>query len=348
MRLANHYATSGIETCMIVNNAGGPIRVLVSDQVRVIELGAQRSRDAVLKLARFLNRERPKALLSALTANNLCAITAQLISGTDAAVVVSERNQVTSLLGHATPLRRAAIKLTVRHLYRHARAIIAVAGGVAADLSTVSRVPEERIHVIHNPAPEPEDIAAARQAPMPHPWFGEDVPVIVAIGRLMPQKGYVTLLRALARVGETRATRLVILGEGPQRQELEAEAERLGIAASVCFEGFRMNRLDYLVRASLYVLSSDTEGFPNALVEAVACGIPVVSTNCAGDGPREILAGNADIQLVPVNQPAALAAAIGEQLRAPLSAEVLTALAGRFTIATTAERYLSVLQAACR
>ena len=348
VRLANQYAASGIDTSMIVNNASGPLRVLVSDDVRVVELGVERSREAVLKLARYLRRERPKTVLSALTSNNLCAIAAQIISGTDAAIVVSERNQVTSLLQHARPLRRNAIKLSIRHLYGHARGIIAVAGGVAADLSTVSRVPAQAIHVIHNPAPEREEIEAARAAPTPHGWFDEDVPVIVAIGRLMPQKGYLTLLRALAKVRQTHPARLIILGEGPQHRELEAEAERLGTTEAVCFEGFRMNRLDYLVRASVYVLSSDTEGFPNALVEAVACGIPVVSTDCAGNGPREILAGTSDIQLVPVNEPEALAAAIVEQFTLPQTAEMLTALAERFTIAATAERYLDVLRGACR
>jgi glycosyltransferase involved in cell wall biosynthesis len=346
VRLANHYADSGLKTRLVVNTSAGPLRSIVSSKVDLIDFGWSRSREARGTLRKYLQKERPQSLLCALTVNNLTALYARAGARVGTRLVISERNNLSSNLKLWPFHKQLAIRLGVRTLYGQADAITAVSSGVADDLSHLSGVRRERISVIYNPTPEPEDIAAARSAPVPHPWFADPCPVIVAMGRLVPQKGYHTLIEAFAALRAKRDARLIILGDGPQLPELIAKAEAAKVADNVCFQGFVMNRLDYLVRASLYVLSSDREGFPNALLEALTCGIPVVSTDCDGNGPREILSRTLPRTLVPIGDSRRLEAAMREQLDTPPSRETLDAIAQPLTMEHAADRYLALLRGA--
>ena len=135
------------------------------------------------------------------------------------------------------------------------------------------------------------------------------------------------------------ARRLIVLGEGPEEARLKALAARLGLAGRVDFVGFRMNRFDYLVRASVYVLSSRTEGFPNALIEAVACGVPCVATDCAGAGPRQILGAALPEALVAVGDSAAMARAMTQMCTAPPPAAQIEAIAAPYRIEAIARNF---------
>src|SRR5690625_55191 len=184
-------------------------------------------------------------------------------------------------------------------LYRHLDAVVTASEGVSTDTRTVTGLPPERIHVIDNPVvtPDLEELAAQ---PLDHPWFGDnDVPVILASGRLTKQKDFPTLLRAFARVRQNRPARLIVLGEGKLRTELEALAVKLGIASDVDLAGFASNPYPYVKQSDLFVLSSRWEGLGMALIEALALGIPAVSADCPS-GPREILADGRYGALVPV------------------------------------------------
>ena len=200
----------------------------------------------------------------------------------------------------------------------------------------------ERIASIYNPILT-DQIKAQSILPVFHPWFDTGkIPIILGVGRLVPAKDFPTLLKAFAHIRATRPARLVILGEGRERQILENLAIKLEIASDFSLPGFKANPYAYMSRATVFVLSSLLEGLPNALIEALACGCPVVSTNCRS-GPQEILANGAFGSLVPVGDERALAKAILNTLEHPSNAERLRARAAEFDIQTIAEQYLQVL-----
>jgi glycosyltransferase involved in cell wall biosynthesis len=197
----------------------------------------------------------------------------------------------------------------VRRFYRWADGIVAVSKGVADDLVQVTGLPPERIQVIYNPIVTPELMAKAQDT-LDHPWFGPgQPPVILAVGRLDPQKDFHTLIRAFAQVRQIRLSRLLILGEGEERQALEALVCQLGLQDDVCLPGFVANPYPYMTRAGVFVLSSRWEGLPGVLIEALYCGVPLVSTDCPS-GPREILANGQYGKLVPVGDVVAMTQAI--------------------------------------
>lgn len=345
VRLANHFAAQGIGTRLVVNSASGPLRSLLSDDVHLVDLGAPRAHRAIPRLAGYLRRQQPEVLMSAMTRVNIGALLARRLSAAQTRIVVSERNQPTSLMRHWPARQRWTSTFLLQRLYPGAEGIAAVTDGVADDLVQMTGIARERITVVHNPAPDESEVRAARDAPPPHAWFEEETPVIVAVGRLVPQKGYATLLEALALARARRPIRLIALGEGPQRAELAALADSLGLADAILFPGFVLNRLDYLAKAALYVLASDTEGFPNALVEALACDTKVVSTDCAGGGARTILANGGEHAITPVGNAPRLADAILEALERSVPPGEMAQFSKRYSIAETADKFLAIMGA---
>jgi glycosyltransferase involved in cell wall biosynthesis len=229
-----------------------------------------------------------------------------------------------------------------RYLYPKADAIVAVSEGVAEDVTRVTGISRDRITTIYNPVVTPE-LENLRHAPLDHPWFApSSPPLILGVGKFKIQKDFPTLLRAFARVRAVRPARLLILGEGRKRAELENLARELGVANDVALPGFVPNPFPYMTRASLFVLSSAWEGLPGALVEALACGCPVVSTDCPS-GPAEILAGGLYGPLVPVGNDTALAEAILSALDVPPDRDRLRARAALFSVDRATDRYLEVL-----
>ena len=206
----------------------------------------------------------------------------------------------------------------------------------------MTSVAQERITAIDNPV-----ITGTQHdkmcATLDHPWFAPgSPPVLLSVGRLARQKDFPTLLNAFARVRDTFPVRLLILGEGRQRARLEALVLSLGIAGDVAFPGFTMNPFPYMSQAAAFVLSSAWEGAPGALIEAMACGCPVVSTDCPS-GPAEILADGQYGPLVPVGDDRALADAIVTVLEKRPDPERLQTRASMFSVERVADRYLDVM-----
>jgi len=198
------------------------------------------------------------------------------------------------------------------------------------------------VQVIYNPVVTDQLLAKAA-APLDHPWFVPGSPaVILSAGRLTAQKDYPTLLRAFARLTAGREARLIVLGEGEARGSLEALARDLGVADQIFFASFVENPFAYMARADLFVLSSAWEGHPNVIVEAMACGTPVVSTDCPS-GPAEILDNGKYGRLVPVGDADDLSAAMAATLDAPPKAESLRARARMFHANAAAGAYLAAL-----
>jgi glycosyltransferase involved in cell wall biosynthesis len=239
--------------------------------------------------------------------------------------------------------RRLPAIILFRWLYPSADSVIAVSAGVAQGLKQRG-IPADRVAVIHNPVIS-EDLIMQADAGDAHPWASGPEPLLVAMGRLVSQKGYPTLLRALAKVRRTHPARLVVFGDGPDRPALEAEAQHLGIDQAVAWAGFAANPFPTLRSATLFVMPSLWEGFPNALLEAVALGLPVVATDCQW-GPREMLGPDSGL-LVPPGDDAALAEAIrrllgNDQLRREYGRRALER-AKAFDAERTFQQYLSVI-----
>ncbi len=295
-------------------------------------------------LVHYLRRERPTVLFAAKTPANLAALWARRLAGVQTRVVISERTNLSRDVRGAKwkKWRWRFIAPVIHRVYPWADAIVSVAHGVAEDLAVAATLPRERIRTIYNPTVHPQ-IAEKARMPLEHPWFAPGAPpVLLGAGRLEVQKDFPTLLRAFSRVRAVRPMRLVILGEGRKRAELETFAATLGIAADVALPGFVDNPYAYMARAAVFALSSVWEGIGNVLIEALACGCPVVSTNCPS-GPAEVLANGRYGPLVPVGDDAALARAILSVLEVPPDRDFLRARASLFSVERAAEQYLEVL-----
>jgi glycosyltransferase involved in cell wall biosynthesis len=293
-------------------------------------------------LARYLERERPDALLSALSYSNLTALWARERAAVPVRVVISEHNTLSERARHARARRWRVLPKLEALWYPRADAILAVSEGVADDLARTAQLPRERIAVTYNPVISDEILRAARE-PVDHAWLrpGEP-PVVLGVGKLRPQKAFDVLLRAFARVRAERPARLVILGEGPQRNALERLTRELGVAADVALPGFVANPFAWMAHSGVFVLSSAWEGLPSVLIEALACGCPVVSTDCPS-GPAEILGAGRLGPLVPVGDADALARAIGLALTTPSDPVARRARARDFSVERVAPRYLEAL-----
>jgi glycosyltransferase involved in cell wall biosynthesis len=292
-------------------------------------------------LTEYLRDQQPVALLSALTRANVVAVAGKLLSGGATRIVVSERNHLSRAAANAD---RRFVKRgdLARHFYPLADACVGVSNGVADDLSDLIGLSREKIIAVRNPVVTAE-LASRAAEPVDHPWFATGgPPVILAVGRLTAQKDYPTLLRAVDLVRRLRPIRLLVLGSGPEHESLLALAEKLHLDDVVEFHGFAENPYAFMARASLFVLASAWEGSPNALVEAMACGCPVVSTDCPS-GPAEILDDARYGKLVPVGDSHALARAIAELLDDPTDAALLRASAARYSSAASAEHYERIL-----
>ena len=199
-----------------------------------------------------------------------------------------------------------------------------------------------KIITIYNPVVW-HDHASKAAAPVDHPWFcDKDMPVVLSVGRLMPVKDHATLLRAFGQVMHSRPARLVILGEGPERRNLTELAERLGISQHFDLPGFRVNPFAYMSKSNVFVLSSRYEGLPTVVIEAMASGTPVVSTDCRS-GSREILEDGKWGHLVPVGDWRSMAEAIIETLDNPVPSDQLISRASAFSADASIDRYLEVL-----
>jgi glycosyltransferase involved in cell wall biosynthesis len=258
--------------------------------------------------------------------------------------VVTNEQTTPSLSIRSQPAAGTVLKM-MRRLYPKADRIVAISQGVADDLISLLNLPHEKVTVIHNPVITPELFEQAKQ-PVSHPWFEQNrLLVILAVGRLTKAKDYPTLFRAFSLVRQVRPAKLLILGEGEERANLERLAIELGIQNDVSMPGFVDNPFAFMAKASVFVLSSAWEGFGNVLVEALACGCPVVATDCRS-GPREILDNGRYGRLVPVGDHEALAKAILETLDNPdFPANRQTRLqrAMEFSVDAAVDKYLKVL-----
>ena len=311
--IARGLSQCGLAVDLVLVKATGPYLDLVPSDVRLIDLDSRRAALCVPRFVRYLRRERPAVLISTSPEINVIAVLARALFARAMALALRRTSTFTMEWKHGRCKQRVVLRLE-RLLLRLADAVITNSRGAADDLVGVAPNLARLTRAIHNPVIWP-DLAVRASEPVNHPWFLDpSTPVVLATGRLVPVKDYPTLLRVFANVVlHSCSARLIVLGEGPERSALECLAENLGIDGSVDFPGFVRNPFSYMSKASVFVLSSLYEGSPNALIQAMACGTPVVSTDCP-NGPREILRDGELGRLVPVGDCQALGEAILDTL----------------------------------
>ena len=300
-------------------------------------------------LAELLVRRRPRALFTAMPYMNVIAVLARKLAGTGTRVVLSEIDAVRDTLEGAPGWKMRYLAPLMRREYGQADAVIAVSDGIADDLSDWTGLDRDRITTVYNPTVTPDILEKAAEPPA-HPWFARgEPPVVLGVGRLDPKKDFATLIRAFAKVRASREAKLIILGDAPPgkkrdryRAELAVLISNLGVDDDVAFPGFTLNPYSYMGHAAVFVLSSLREGFPNVMVEAMACGCPVVATDCP-HGPREILAGETFGPLVPMGDPDRMAVAIARTLDDPIPRDRLIARASEFSAERAVDHYQRIL-----
>lgn len=316
--LANAFAERGYTVDLVLAVAQGPYLQEVDEAVRVVDLQAGRVVRSLFPLIRYFRQERPAALLSAMTHANVIALLARVLANISMRLVISERTTISMEANRARDFVAHVYYSLAHLLYRRADQVVAVSKAAAEDLARFTRLPASAIKVIYNPF-ELDRIQSRAAEELMHPWFGAtQSPVVLAVGRLNQAKGHHSLIRAFSRLrAEGFHLRLMILGEGELRANLEALVSECGLTSDdVQMPGFVSNPFAYLSRCGVFVLSSRYEGLPGALIEAMACGVPVVSTDCPS-GPREILESGRWGALVPVGDEIALAEAIKSVLSIP-------------------------------
>lgn len=373
--LANEMIRSGVRVDFVLGRARGALLSELSSHVRIVELGRAPFMPALPKLLQigaitwaeaaalaptrlptvvrhlshvsaYFDREKPDAVLTTLPANILAALWARECSRYKPRIVIREANTLTlESEASGSPFARLVPALA-RRWYPKANAIIAVSKGAGRDLAESTQMAEDRIVAVHNPV-DTERIGALAQAALdPHDeaWIADSSdPLLINIGRLHPQKDQAKLIEAASKVLNQRPCRLLILGDGVLHSKLVALGSSLGLGDRLRLPGSRPNPYPYLARAQVFVLSSAWEGFPNVLLEALACGCQIVSTDCP-NGPAELLANGRFGRLVPVGDVDALAGAITETLDAPLcTSDSLVERARAYSPQRLARTYLTHL-----
>lgn len=342
LNIAKGFLERRVPIDLVLSQRSGQYIKHVPSAMRVIDLASSRPICAVPGLVRYLRAQRPRVLFSTLTNANVAALAACKLSNTRVSCVVRETSALTEELRNSTRFNRFVLPTLIRSLYSLADAVVAPSNGAADELSSAVGLQRKSIRVIYNPVVSASMLSQAGETP-DHPWLIENrIPVILGIGRLSRQKDFITLIQAFSQVRRRFNSRLVILGEGELRPDLERVAFNEGVQEDVSLPGFVLNPYPYLKNAKVFVLSSRWEGLPNALIEALACGTPVIATNCP-HGPAEILSNGRFGQLVSVGNVSALAQAIQNVLGGAYEADDHSAHILKFDAKTNIDEYLKLL-----
>lgn len=338
VNLAHGLTAQGLRLDIVLASATGPFIGALPGSANIIDLKAKSVLRSVPGLARYLRRHQPEVLLSTLHYANLAALSARRLVGGRTRVFLREANMLS--IGNTDNIKTQAILALVKQMYPWSDGVIAVSQGVAEDVRSFVPLSDEKVHTVYNPVIT-EDLFKKCQEMPAHPFFEQSEEVVLGVGRLTKQKDFSTLIRAFAEVRRKRVSKLIILGEGEQRTILQALIAELNLGDDVDMPGFVENPFSFMNRSSVFVLSSAWEGLPGVLIQALACGCPVVSTNCPS-GPQEVLEAGRYGSLVPVGDVKEMARAILDSLSAPLEKRILVQRAQAFSVEASTKAYLEI------
>ena len=340
--LSNELVSLGCKVDLVARTTNSPYKSLFDPSVRLIEIGTTNRIFALPKLVRYLITQKPDVLISDRLRLNFLALDAKRIAMAKTKICMSVHVPLSLRLARLSPSKRKKMDKRLRSYIPRNYSIIAVSHGVAHDLKTNLGFPADKIKVVYNPAVTKGIFEMAKEE-VDHPWFKDhSLPILLSAGRFYPQKDYPTLIAAFKKVLSNTKCRLMILGDGELKQDIENLIKKEGLEEWVCLPGFQKNPYKYMARADLFVLSSKWEGLPNVLLETMALGTPIVSTDCPY-GPKEILKNGELGPLVPVGDVEGLAHAIVKALNNPTPSEILKSAASRFTVENSAKNYLKAV-----
>lgn len=347
INLANEYARRGLNVEVVLYRREGEHLSELASEVKCIGLEGKKApvysaMGSFLPLREYLKERSPDIFLSGLTRANAVAILAKATTNVDTRLIVTEHNHLASTVTGGDLRRLRMLPMIARVTYPFADEILAVSNGVADSLAEVSGLPRESIQTIYNPVVT-DELRKKAQEPCDHPWLAsqDGPPVILGAGSLTPQKNFQMLIRAFDQIRQSTEAKLVIISEGELRDQLERQIDRLGLDDYVDLPGFVDNPYSYMNAADVFALSSKWEGLPTVLIEAMACGTPVVSTDCPS-GPAEILQGGKYGPLVPVDDTNGFANALIDTLHSPPKEEKLQQRANDFSVEKVADEYLDL------
>lgn len=339
--LANAFCAQGLQVDVVLVDAKGAFLSVLDKRIHVVDLKKSSASASLFSLAGYLKTTRPQALLCALDYANVIATMAWLFAGKPCRIFLSEHSTPSMLMKQSSAFIRGVLPLLMKHLYRCADRIVAVSDGVAADLSAFIQLSPQHICTIYNPV----DLAQIRQAallPLSDDWLQPDAaPVFVAVGRLSTEKNFPMLIEAFEQCRAIHQCRLIILGEGPARSALEQQIAVSHFRGDIRLAGFCSNPYAYMRNAAALILSSNTEGLPTVLMEALACNTQIIATDCP-HGPSEILQQGRWGTLVPVGDVQAMAQAMSAYLQQP-SCFAVAERAEAFNIKNAAAQYIQLM-----
>lgn len=335
--IGNELQHRGYSIELVLVNSSGPYKSRVDPSIPVIEVGGENTLEIQYNLWKHLRSSNSEVLLSTMEIPNIVSVVATRWPNSIPVILrVANINSMKNRHG-----RYRLIPFLKRLTYQRAEAIVTISDGVAVDLSKVTGINRQEMKTIYNPAYNSE-ISKKSCQPVDHTWLDDEKRVVIGVGNMKPQKNFSTLLRAVGYLQLWKDTHLIILGKGDLRDELIQQATNLGIRKRVSFPGFVDNPYAYMAKADVFVLSSAWEGFGNVIVEAMACGTPVVCTDCPG-GPAEILDNGEYGPLVPVGDEKSMAEAIKKMLENPTESDVLISRAKDFMMEKIVDQYEDVL-----
>ncbi len=343
INLANAFSARGYQVEMVLMSARGEFLSELHPDIRVVDLKIERVRKLLFSLTNYLRATKPDAILACVWPLTFAVLAARWLARVDARTVVAEHTTWSMSPIVASYLPRLIARQTMGSFFPLAHAVVCVSKGAADDLARFAGINRNLIRVIYNPVVDIGKPATSAGAATEIPgWSFGQHRRLLAVGNLKLAKDYPTLLSAFALLCQEVDARLLILGKGECKEALSSQARRLGIADKVFMPGFVHDPSKYYQQADALVLSSVYEGLPTVIIEALAAGLPVVSTDCPS-GPREILADGQYGKLVPTRDPPALAMAIANALSTKPDTEALKARAQDFSIDKAADQYEALL-----
>ena len=339
--LAHEFLRLGQDVEFVLMQAEGDFLPAAQLEFPVADLVAPRTRGVPAALARYLREHKPDAVIANMWPLTSAAVISRALSRHKCRLLLVEHITLTQQYSSWGRLHARIMAASMAATYRFADVVAAVSEGAANDTARLARLSNDRVKVLHNPIPQRQSPSRKATADAEALWDCSPGQRILTVGSLKDQKNHPILLRAFADLRYPEA-RLMLLGQGANEAALRARAAELGIADHVIFAGFHPDPTPFYQTADLFVLSSDYEGLPTVLIEALACGTPVVSTDCPS-GPAEILENGQYGRLVPVSDPRALADAMQQALAAPHDPALLKRRASDFAPAIAAKRYLELL-----